>query len=110
MPNKLEPQKAMSTRAQLPMPNSNRIASSMTESSPQVPQHARASEFCHQTDPTRDGTKPFSRADENILKQKALILVGNKTGTVNMQFIFDLIWDHSRRRYLIALSQQEAEL
>jgi len=41
-------------------------------------------------------TKPFSRADENILKQRAAYVVVKKTGTASMQFFFDLIWNHER--------------
>jgi hypothetical protein len=46
---------------------------------------------------------------ETTLKQKAAQLVVNKTGTAAMQFIFDLIWNQSRSRYLVALAEQEAE-
>jgi hypothetical protein len=42
-PSKLQPQKAMSTSAQLVTLNRNRIASSMTESTPPVLKHARKS-------------------------------------------------------------------
>ena len=54
-------------------------------------------------------TKPFSEADENILKQRAAYLVGNKTGTADMQFIFDLIWNQSRNRFLATIGEQETE-
>ena len=52
-------------------------------------------------------TKPFSGADENILKQRAASLVVNKTGTADMQFIFDLIWNQSRTRFLATIGEQE---
>jgi len=47
--------------------------------------------------------------DENILKQRAAYLVGNKTGTAAMQFIFDLIWNQSRSRFLATIGEQETE-
>jgi hypothetical protein len=43
------------------------------------------------------------------LKQNAFIPVAKKTGTAKMQFIIDLIWNHSRSSYLIALSEREAQ-
>jgi len=49
------------------------------------------------------------RGDENILKQRAAYLVGNKTGTADMQFIFDLIWNQSRSRFLATIGEQETE-
>ena len=51
--------------------------------------------------------KPFSGADENILKQTAAYLVVNKTGTANMQFFFDLIWNQSRRRFRTTIDERE---
>jgi hypothetical protein len=54
------------------------------------------------------GTKPFSSADENILKHRLGIVTSSKWGLV-MQFIFDLIWTQSRSRYLAAIGQPEAE-
>jgi hypothetical protein len=48
--------------------------------------------------------------DENIRKQRAAYLVVNKTGTADMQFIFDLIWNQSRSRFLAAMDKREAEL
>jgi hypothetical protein len=54
------------------------------------------------------GTKPFSSADENILKQGGGIVLPNKRGMI-MQFIFELIWTQSRSRYLAAMGQPEAE-
>jgi hypothetical protein len=52
--------------------------------------------------------KPFSAADENVLKQTAVYLVVNKTGTADMQFIFDLIWNQSRSRFLATIHEREA--
>jgi hypothetical protein len=49
------------------------------------------------------------RGDENILKQRAAYLVGDRTGTADMQFIFDLIWNQSRTRFLATIGEQEAE-
>jgi hypothetical protein len=49
------------------------------------------------------------RGDENILKQRAAYLVGNKTGTADMQFFFDLIWNQSRSRFLATIGEQETE-
>ena len=37
------------------------------------------------------------------------ILVCKKTGMAIMQFIFDLIWDHSRCTYLAAMPEVEVE-
>jgi hypothetical protein len=53
-------------------------------------------------------TKPFSGGDENILKQRAAYLVVNRTGTADMQFIFDLIWNQSRSRFLAKIHEREA--
>jgi hypothetical protein len=47
--------------------------------------------------------------DENVLKQSAAYLVGNKTGTVVMQIIFDFIWNQSRNRFLATIGEQEVE-
>jgi len=49
------------------------------------------------------------RGDENIRKQRAAYLVGNKTGTADMQFFFDLIWNQSRSRFLATIGEQETE-
>ena len=54
------------------------------------------------------GTKPFSSTHEVIVKQKAEYSVVTKTGTAAMQFIFDLIWNQSRSKYLVAIAEQEA--
>jgi hypothetical protein len=51
--------------------------------------------------------KPFSAADENIRKQRAVYLVVNKTGTADMQFIFELIWNQSRSRFLATIQERE---
>jgi len=47
-------------------------------------------------------------SDENILKQTAAYVVANKTGTADMQFIFDLIWNQSRSRFLATIGEPEA--
>jgi hypothetical protein len=70
--------------------------------------HARPSRNCHHSVRTDARTKPFSGADENILKQRAAFLVVNKTGTTAMQFIFDLIWKQSRSRFLATIGEREA--
>ena len=54
--------------------------------------------------------KPFSLANEIIVKQKVEYSVVNKQGTAAMQFIFDLIWNQSRSKYLVAIAEQEAAL
>jgi hypothetical protein len=72
--------------------------------------HARRSQNCHHSVAGNVRTKPFSGADENILKQRAAYLVVNKAGTANMQFFLDLIWNQSRSRFLAAMDVREAEL
>jgi hypothetical protein len=69
--------------------------------------HARQSRNCHPV-PAGVRMKPFSAADENVLKQSAVQLVVNKTGTADMQFIFDLIWNQSRSRFLATIREREA--
>jgi hypothetical protein len=49
------------------------------------------------------------RSDENILKQRAAYLVGSKTGTADMQLIFDFIWNQSRNRFLATIGERENE-
>ena len=56
------------------------------------------------------GMKPFSLANEIIVKQKVEYSVVNKQGTAAMQFIFDLIWNQSRSKYLVAIAEQEGAL
>jgi hypothetical protein len=70
--------------------------------------HARLSRNCHHSVPGKVRMKPFSAADENVLKQTAVYLVVNKTGTADMQFIFDLIWNQSRSRFLATIHEGEA--
>jgi hypothetical protein len=48
-------------------------------------------------------------SDENILKQRAAYLVGSKTGTADMQLIFDFIWNQSRNRFLATIGEREDE-
>jgi hypothetical protein len=55
-------------------------------------------------------TTPFSLANEIIVKQKVEYSVVNKQGTAAMQFIFDLIWNQSRSKYLVAIAEQEGAL
>jgi len=69
--------------------------------------HARRPRNCHHSVAANAGTKPFSQPDENILKQRAAYLVVNKTGTADMQFIFDLIWNQSRSRFLARIHERE---
>jgi len=52
--------------------------------------------------------KPFSRVDETVLKQGLRTMSSKRQGTATMQFIFDLIWTQSRRRYLASIGKQEA--
>ena len=81
VPSRSRPQKAMRTRAHVLTPSNNTIASSMIESLRWCHQkHARRSRNCHLLVPASVGTKPFSRADENVLKQRPAYLVVNKQG------------------------------
>jgi hypothetical protein len=70
--------------------------------------HARLPRNCHHSVAANPRTKPFSGADENVLKQRAVYLAVNKTGTADMQFIFDLIWNQSRSRFLATIQEREA--
>ena len=109
IPSRSRPQKAMRIRAHVLTPNSSTIASSMVESLRWChKKHALRPRNCHHSVAAGVRTKPFSRADENILKQTAAYLVVNKTGTANMQFFFDLIWNQSRRRFRAAIDEREA--
>ena len=99
----------MRIRAHVLTPSNNTIASSMTESLRCCrKKHARRSQNCHHSVAANVRTKPFSGADENILKQRAAFMVVNKTGTADMQFIFDLIWNQSRSRFLATIGEREA--
>ncbi|MEH2608627.1 hypothetical protein [Bradyrhizobium sp. AZCC 1693] len=92
-------------------PSNSTIASSMIESLRWChKKHARRPRNCHHSVAANARTKPFSEPDENILKQRAAYLVVNKTGTADMQFFFDLIWNQSRGRFLAAMDKREAEL
>ena len=51
--------------------------------------------------------KPLSAAGENVGKQTAVHLVVNETGTVGMQFIFELICNQARSRFLATVPAQE---
>lgn len=54
--------------------------------------------------------KPFSWADETVLKQGSGYLVTNrKPGDGQMQFMLDLIWMQSCSRYLASMGKQEAQ-
>lgn len=109
IPSRSRPQKAMRIRAHVLTPSNSTIASSMTESLRWChKKHARRSRNCHHSVAANVRTKPFSGADENILKQRAAYLVVNKTGTADMQFIFDLIWNQSRSRFLATIHEREA--
>jgi hypothetical protein len=70
--------------------------------------HAPLPRNCHHSVVANVRTKPFSGADENILKQRAAYLVVNKTGTAVMQFFFELIWNQSRSRFLATIGEREA--
>ena len=99
----------MRIRAHVLTPSNNTIASSMIESLALVSQkHARLPRNCHHSVAANVRTKPFSGADENILKQRAAYLVVNKTGTADMQFFFELIWNQSRSRFLATIGEREA--
>jgi hypothetical protein len=52
-------------------------------------------------------TKPFPGPDEAVLKQNHAHDSPPRTGIGNMQFILDLIWDHSRNRYLATLPEEK---
>ena len=109
VPSRSRPQKAMRIRAHVLTPSNNTIASSMTESLRWChKKHALRSRNCHHSVAANVRTKPFSGADENILKQRAAYLVVNKTGTTDMQFFLDLIWNQSRSRFLATIGEQEA--
>jgi hypothetical protein len=71
--------------------------------------HARRSRNCHHSVPAKHPDETIFRGDENILKQRAAQVVVKKTGTANVQFFFDLIWNQSRSRFLAAMSEREAE-
>jgi hypothetical protein len=87
----------MRIRAHVLTPSNNTMASSMTESLRWChKKHALPPRNCHHSVAANVPTKPFSRADENILKQRAAYVVVKKTGTASMQFFFDLIWNHER--------------
>ena len=47
------------------------------------------------------------RSRRNVLKQTAVYLVVNETGTAEMQFIFELIWNQSRSRFLATIHTRE---
>jgi len=101
----------MRIRAHVLTPSNNTMASSMTESLRWCRKSMRAGhEIVIVQFWPRARTKPFSGGDENVLKQTAAYLVVNKTGTANMQFLFDLIWNQSRSRFLAAMDKREAEL
>jgi hypothetical protein len=109
IPSRSRPQKAMRIRAHVLTPSNSTIASSMIESLRWChKKHAPRSRNCHHSVPAKVWTKPFSGADENVLKQRAVYLVVNKTGTANMQFFFDLIWNQSRSRFLATIHEREA--
>ena len=108
-PSRSRPQKAMRIRAHVLTPSNSTIASSMTESLRWChKKHARPPRNCHHSVDANVRTKPFSGPDENILKQRAVYLVVNKTGTADMQLIFELIWNQSRSRFLATIGEREA--
>jgi hypothetical protein len=100
----------MRIRAQVLTPSNNTIASSMIESLRWCHQSMRAGrEIVIIQFRPRGWAEPFYAADENVLKQSAVWLVVNKTGTADMQLIFDLIWNLSRSRFLATIHAREAE-
>jgi hypothetical protein len=109
IPSRSRPQKAMRIRAHVLTPSNNTIASSMVESLRWChKKHALRPRNCHHSVAASVRTKPFSRADENVLKQTAAYLVVKKTGTASMQFFLDLIWNQSRSRFLATIHEREA--
>jgi hypothetical protein len=81
IPSRSRPQKAIRIRAHVLTPSNNTIASSMVESLRWChKKHALRPRNCHHSVAASARTKPFSRADENILKQRAAYLVVKKTG------------------------------
>ena len=52
-------------------------------------------------------TKPFPWPNEAVLKQNYAHPCLPRRGIGNMQFILDLIWNHSRSRYLAALLEEK---
>jgi hypothetical protein len=69
--------------------------------------HARRSRNCHHSVPANVRAKPFSAAGEKLRKQTAVDLVVNKTGTADMQLIFELVWNQSRSRFLATIHTRE---
>jgi hypothetical protein len=81
IPRRSRPQNAMRIRAHVVTPSNSTIASSMTESLRWChKKHALRPRNCHHSVAASARTKPFSRADENILKQRAAYLVVKQTG------------------------------
>lgn len=70
--------------------------------------HARLPRNCHHSVHGNTPDETIFRSDENVLKQSAANLVGKKTGTFDMQVIFDFIWKQSRNRFLAGIGEQEA--
>lgn len=55
------------------------------------------------------GRNHFPKATKTSGNKRPPILVTNKTGTANMQFIFDMIWNQSRSNFLASMGQREAQ-
>jgi hypothetical protein len=109
MPSRSTPQNAIATSAQVAIASKTTIASSMTESTPLF---RRACIWGGILSPDQNGwpwDETIFLSHEATLKQKAGHPVVNKTGMAAMQFIFDLIWNQSRSKYLIAIAEQEGE-
>lgn len=82
----------------------------MLESLPLVSQKACASAAkLSSFSSAKRSDETIFRSDENLLKQTAAYLVGNKTGTADMQLIFDFIWNQSRNRFLATIGERETE-
>ena len=100
----------MRIRAKVLTPSNNTITSSMPESLPLVSQkHARLPRNCHHSVTGQRPDETIFLNNENVLKQRAAYLVGSKTGTADMQIIFDFIWNQSRSRFLATIGEQEVE-
>jgi hypothetical protein len=69
--------------------------------------HARLSRNCHHSVPANVRVKPVFCGRGNLLKQSTVYLVVNETGTADMQFIFELIWNQSRNRFLATIHAPE---
>src|SRR5262245_10038684 len=107
MPSRSTPQNAITTSAQVAIASNTTIASSMTESTPLFRRACIWGGIMSSDQNRRPWDETIFLRHEATLKQKAGHLVVSKTGMAAMQFIFDLIWNQSRSKYLIAIAEQE---